>query len=180
MNTESDSLKFPIGKFSKPSLVTKELVAEWISDLSSFPTRLKLEVSSLSEAQLDTPYRPAGWTVRQLVNHCVDSHINAFIRMKLALTENNPKVMPYQQDLWALLPDSKSAGILPALKILEGLHERWAYLLNHLSDPDLDKTYYHPGQKRDVSVEESIGLYAWHSNHHLAHITSLKKREGWK
>lgn len=180
MNTDLESLKFPIGKFVMPSLITKELLAEWISDISSFPTRLKIEVSTLSDTQLDTPYRQDGWTVRQVVNHCADSHMNAFIRVKLALTENNPTTIAYRQDLWAMLPDSKNNSIGAALKIIEGLHERWSVLFNNLTDQELERTFFHPGQKRNMHIGENIGLYAWHSNHHLAHITSLKKREGWK
>lgn len=180
MNTDLENLKLPLGKFAMPSLITKELLAEWISDISRFPTRLKIEVSTLSDTQLDTPYRPDGWTVRQVVNHCADSHINAFIRVKLALTEDNPTTIGYHQDLWAMLPDSKNNSIDAALKIIEGLHERWSVLLNNLTGQELERTFFHPGQKRNMSISENIALYAWHSNHHLAHITSLKKREGWK
>ena len=180
MTADLESLKFPIGKFAKPAPITKEIIADWISDISRFPARLKEAVSALSDAQLDTPYRPEGWTVRQTVNHCADAHMNAFIRIKLALTENNPQVTGLRQDSWAALPDSKSNDIGAALKIAEGVHERWTILLNNLTEQELERTFFHPVQKREMPIAESIGLYAWHGNHHLAHITALKKREGWK
>ncbi len=173
-----DKLKYPIGKFEKPENFTKEIVDKYIGDIESFPKRLKAEVGSLSDSQLDTAYRQGGWTIRQLVNHCADSHMNSLVRFKLALTEDKPIIKPYFQDRWAELADCKMR-IEPALKMIESLHERWVVLLRSLTKERLSKTYIHPEQRREISLAETIGLYAWHCNHHLAHIISLKKSKNW-
>jgi len=124
----------------------------------------------LSEVQLDTAYRPGGWTVRQVVHHCADSHMNSFIRFKLALTEENPTIKPYHEDKWAEMADAKNLPIEPSLKILEGLHDRWAILIKSLSDQDLQKTFYHPANQKTITLATTIALYAWHSRHHLEHV----------
>ena len=175
-----EELKFPIGKFEQPKEITPELVRNYIIDISTFPERLRKEVENLSDAQLDTPYRPEGWTIRQVVHHCADSHMNSLTRFKLALTEDKPTIKPYFEDRWAELDDSKKMPVEPALKMLEGLHERWTYLLNSLTDDLLERTFVHPEHGKELRLKENIGLYAWHCNHHLAHITSLKSRMGWK
>lgn len=175
-----EQLKYPIGKFENPEIVTEGQLAQWIATIAAFPAKLKHEVSHLTDEQLDTPYRPEGWTVRQVVHHCADSHINSFVRFKLALTEDKPTIKPYWEDRWATLPDGKTIPIEYSLMILEGLHYRWATLLNSLTTEDLIRTFIHPGQGREIELLENIGLYAWHSEHHLAHITALKKRENWK
>ena len=172
MNLEK--LKFPIGKFEKPAVITKEILTEWISYISTFPERLQKEVLHLNEQQLDTPYRPAGWTIRQVVHHCADSHMNSFTRLKLTLTEDRPIVKPYLEERWAELSDSKSFPIHSSLKMLEGIHERWSFLLNNLTELDLKRIYIHPEHEAQFRIDEYVGLYAWHCNHHLAHITSLK------
>jgi hypothetical protein len=172
MNLEK--LKFPIGTFEKPEVITKEILTEWISDISTFPERLMKEVLHLSEQKLDTPYRPEGWTIRQVVHHCADSHMNSFTRLKLTLTEDRPIVKPYFEERWAELSDSKSFPIHSSLKMLEGIHERWSFLLNNLTELDLERIYIHPEHGAQFRIDEYIGLYAWHCNHHLAHITSLK------
>lgn len=174
-----DKLKFPIGEFQKPDDLTEALIANYISDIQSFPQRLRKEVENLSDEQLDSPYRSDGWTIRQVVNHCADSHLNSFTRFKLALTEDKPTIKPYYEDRWAELADSKTMPVEPALKMLEGLHERWTVLLTSLTKEDLKKKFIHPEHGKEISLDENIGIYAWHGNHHLAHITSLKKRKNW-
>jgi len=177
MNIEE--LKFPIGKFKKPEILTAELLSLYINDIKMFPKRIRTETESLSELQLDTPYRPEGWTVRQVVNHCADSHMNSLIRFKLALTEKKPVIKPYDEALWAELADSKTMPIEPALKILEGIHQRWAVLLQSFTEAERDKSFIHPESNSEISLGNAIGTYAWHCNHHLAHITNLKNRENW-
>ena len=177
--TDIEQLKFPIGKFSKPDSFTKELLALFISDIESFPQKLQQEVAHLNGQQLDTPYRPEGWTIRQVVHHCADSHMNSIIRFKLALTEEQPVIKPYFEDKWAELPDYK-LPIEPSLLLLEGLHFRWTILLKSFKEADLEKKFIHPEHSKEFRLNEAIGMYAWHCNHHLAHVTELKKREGWK
>lgn len=174
-----ENLKYPIGQFLKPTEISAELLNSYISDIESFPDRLKAEVENLTEAQLDTEYRPDGWTIRQVVHHCADSHINSFTRFKLALTEDNPTIKPYLEAAWAELADSKNMPLAPSLQLLEGLHKRWVVLLKSLSESDLQRTFFHPESKAQVPLAENIGIYAWHCNHHLAHITQLKKQKAW-
>ncbi|MEO8794912.1 MAG: YfiT family bacillithiol transferase, partial [Daejeonella sp.] len=126
-----------------------------------------------------TPYRPEGWTVRQVIHHLADSHMNAFIRFKLALTESNPTITPFDESLWADLPDGKKSPIDSSLKIIEGLHFRWTALLNSLSEDQFQRTYFHPDHGKKWTLENVLALYSWHSSHHLAHITSLKDRMNW-
>jgi hypothetical protein len=175
---QSFNLKYPIGKFSVPEQVTGPLIESSIADIASFPARLENDVFTLSMQQLDTPYRPGGWTIRQVVHHCADSHMNCLIRFKLALTEEKPHIKPYFEDLWAELPDARM-DIAPSLQVLHGLHGKWVFLLNALTPEDLQRVFIHPEQNKEYSLDLAILLYAWHSNHHLAHITSLKLRENW-
>jgi hypothetical protein len=175
-----ENLKFPIGKYRKVESLSSEIIQDYILDIAAFPARLRQEVAHLDEAQLDTPYRPEGWTIRQVVHHCADSHINSVIRFKLALTEENPTIKPYHEERWAELADGKAMPIEPSLIILQGLHERWVTLLQSLSESDLKKTFIHPEHGKSFRLDETIGIYAWHGNHHLAHITSLKSRMQWK
>lgn len=172
-------LKYPIGKFKMPEVITPVLLQDYILIINAFPEKLQSAVINLTTQQLDTPYREGGWTVRQLVHHCADSHMNSLMRFKLALTEDAPKIKPYLEASWAELPDSKSMPLEPALKMLEGIHERWVFLLNHLSADDFAKTFVHPEHGRVFRLDESTALYAWHCQHHLAHITSLKSRMNW-
>ena len=171
--------KYPIGKFEKPEIITKDILLNWISDISTFPSRLIAEVNKLTDEQLDTQYRPDGWTIRQLVHHCADSHMNSLTRLKLALTENQPTIKPYFEERWAELIDTKNMPIQPSLKMIEGIHERWTVLLNNLSESDYSKIFIHPEHGKEFRIDENIGLYAWHCNHHLAHITHTKERNNW-
>ncbi|WP_240768519.1 YfiT family bacillithiol transferase [Olivibacter sp. XZL3] len=172
-------LRYPIGQFEKPNLIGKQELSSWMETIALFPKEIAQEVTTLTDEQLDTPYRDGGWTVRQVVHHCADSHMNAFIRFKLALTETDPIIKPYHEALWAELPDSK-IHLEPSLNLLKGLHERWSKLLESLDDEDLKRTYVHPEQGRPIPLDEVIGMYAWHCNHHLAHIIVLKKNNGWE
>ena len=179
MSVELEKLKFPIGQHEKPEVITPALMLEYISKISAFPAKLKKEVIHLTDEQLDTPYRPGGWTIRQVVHHCADSHMNALTRFKLALTEDNPTIKPYHEELWAELADSKKLDINPSLTLLEGLHQRWATLLNSLSASDLERSFIHPAHGNKVFLNENASIYAWHGEHHLAHITELKKTKNW-
>ncbi|RZJ66891.1 MAG: putative metal-dependent hydrolase [Flavobacterium sp.] len=173
-----EKLRYPIGKFEKPTGITSDLIEKAIAEIENFPLKLRLETQDLSDDQLDTPYRPEGWTVRQVVHHCADSHMNAITRFKLALTEDKPTIKPYEEALWAELADSK-LPISPALQMLDGIHGRLSVLLKSLSETDLRRTFIHPEHGREIPIEQLIFTYAWHGNHHLAHITSLKKRMRW-
>ena len=155
------------------------MLKQYINIISEFPERLQKEVGNLSDEQLDTVYRPDGWTIRQVVNHCADSHSNSLTKFKLALTEDNPVIRPYFEDRWAVLADSKNIPLEPAFKMLKGIHERWVVLLNSLTDEQLDRAFIHPESEKTIRLDENIGMYAWHCNHHLKHITALKERNGW-
>ncbi|MVZ63702.1 YfiT family bacillithiol transferase [Sphingobacterium humi] len=174
MPLEIDKLRYPIGKFIKPTHIDADTLAVWIDSIKKFPERLKNEISRLTPAEFQKSYRPDGWTITQLVNHCADSHINSFVRFKLALTEDNPTIKPYMEDRWAALADSKAFPVASALKIIEGIHERWGHLLESLSDADLERTYIHPESGDQLELKTTIGIYAWHCNHHLAHIINAK------
>ena len=148
--------------------------------IENFPEKIKSETENLSDEQLDTPYRPEGWTIRQVVHHCADSHMNAFIRLKLALSENTPTIKPYAEALWAELPDTKNLPLHSSFLILEGVHFRWTTALKNMSEKEFERSFIHPEKGKELTLHESTGMYAWHCNHHLAHITELKKRKGWK
>ena len=173
-----DDLRYPVGYYTPPSVIDAEMRERWLDELEQLPATLKKAVSSLSEKQLDTPYRPGGWTVRQVVHHLPDSHMNSYCRFRLGLTEENPTIRPYEEGNWAELTDAKNAPIALSLTLLDALHVRWILLLRSLSEVQYGRTYTHPemGEKR---LDWTLGLYAWHSRHHLAHITRLREREGW-
>jgi uncharacterized damage-inducible protein DinB len=158
--------------------VTPEQVRQAIEDIRALPVRLAEAVAGLDDAQLDTPYRPQGWTVRQVVHHVVDSHVNAYVRLRLALTEDRPAIRGYRQELWAELPDARTLPVEPSLEILHGLHERWTALLDRLDAEQLDRPLEH-SELGTLTVGQLTCLYGWHSRHHVAHITSLRAREGW-
>lgn len=167
-------LRYPIGRFETPKRINKQELSRCIRVIAGFPKEIAMEVLTLTEEQLSTPYRKDGWTVRQVVHHCADSHMNAFIRCKLALTEESPVIKPYHEGLWAELPDS-ATHLEPSLNLLIGLHERWVILLESLDEEDLKRTYVHPQHERLIPLSEVICLYAWHCRHHLAHITLVTK-----
>jgi hypothetical protein len=166
---ELEKLQYPVGKFSQPESYTPELLNKWKINISEFPEKIKKAAENLSEQQLDTPYRPGGWTVRQVVHHCADSHMNAFIRFKLALTENKPTVKAYEEQLWAEQADYK-LPLESSIKIIEGLHNRWSTLLNSLTDSDFESKYIHPQSGKELDLYYMLGLYDWHCRHHLGHV----------
>lgn len=176
---ELEKLRYPIGVFEKPSNITPEIIASWISILEHYPNRLENLVSSLSDKQLNTPYRPGGWTVRQVVHHVADSHHHSYIRFKWALTEDTPIIKYYYEALWAELEDAKTAPIVLSLNHLRAVHAKLVYLLKGLNEDDLNKSFIHPEHNEEVDLKTNIGKYAWHSNHHYAHIENLLKREEW-
>ncbi len=173
MSTDLSSLQYPVGKFVKPETVTPAMIQEWIAYLEKFPQVFRQTAESLSEAQLDSPYRPDGWTGRQVVHHVADSHMNAFIRFKLSLTEDFPTIKPYMEDRWASLPDAK-LPIEVSLRILEDVHTRWVCVLKDIKDWE-NQGYYHPefGTVKNP-LGKVLALYHWHSRHHLGHLELLK------
>lgn len=173
-----EDLSYPIGHYKAPEVFTADVLNSYISTIEEFPKKLKLTVETMTLAQLEVPYRPGGWTSIQVVNHCADSHMNALIRVKLALTEETPIIKPYRQELWADLADG-SMPVYFALASLEGVHARWGAVLRSLKEEQWKRGFIHPEKGRELSLKEAAGSYAWHCEHHLAHITHLKKRMGW-
>jgi len=172
-----DDLRYPIGRFSAPASSLPGDRAAHIQTLRELPERLRAAVSGLSDSQLDTPYREGGWKVRQVVHHVPDSHINCYVRFKLALTEDWPTIKPYDEGAWANLPDSR-LPVEVSLQLIAALHGRWVALLEALSEDDFQKGYVHPEMGRQ-NLAQVLALYDWHSRHHTAHITSLRARQGW-
>jgi len=172
-------LRYPVGKFDSKAPLTAASRAAAIADLAALPGALRAAVAGLDEAQLDTPYRPEGWTVRQVVHHLADSHLNAYTRLKLALTEDNPTIKPYDEKAWAELFDSTTLPAAPSLAIIDGVHQRWVTVLGRLGDADFARTVVHPEHGRMLSIDFLTALYGWHCRHHVAHVTELRKREGW-
>ena len=170
--------RYPIGKFSFDKDATAEKRSAWIRDIAQAPAALRKATAGLTAAQLDTPYREGGWTVRQVVHHLADSHMNSFARFKLALTENAPQIKPYSQDAWVTLADVKGMDIAPSLAIIDGLHARWATLLSSLTAADFSRTFMHPENGPTV-LDRALQIYAWHGKHHTAQITKLRERSGW-
>ncbi len=171
-------LRYPIGPFQYDGTHTAEQRQRLIDQIAATPGKLRAAVDGLSSQQLDTPYRPGGWTVRQLVHHLPDSHLNSYIRFRLALTEDQPTIKPYYEDRWAELEDARHGPIDLSLALLEALHHRWVLLLRSLKAQDFARTFMHP-ELGVVSLDQNVGIYAWHGRHHVAHITSLRQRRGW-
>jgi len=179
MNTpDLSALQYPTGKFSFKDDMTPEKRNNCIHDIESTPAKLREAVKGLTDEQLDTPYRPEGWRVRQVVHHIADSHINAYVRMKLALTENKPTIGTYQEKNWAKLNDVFQAPVEVSLSLLESLHKRWVVLLKSLTEEDYKRKFIHP-ESGLKTVDWLIALYAWHGKHHIAHITTLRKKMEW-
>lgn len=174
-----EQLSYPIGKFKFNSDADAKEIQNWISEIEKLPAQLKDAVQGLSDSRLDTPYRDGGWSVRQVAHHIADSHMNAYIRFKLALTEDKPTIKPYQEKLWADMDDSTKLSIEPSLSLIGPLHERMVYVLKAIKGAQFDRSVYHPESKRDMSVKFLIALYAWHGKHHVAHIIELRKRMNW-
>jgi hypothetical protein len=170
--------RFPIGKFHYEGPPSEAARQAFIADIANAPATLRAALNGLSEPQLDAPYRAGGWTVRQVVHHVPDSHLNAYVRFKLALTEDEPTIKPYAEDRWAELADTKSTPIEVSLVLLESLHDRWVRLLRSLSGEDWRRQFRHP-ELGVVPLEKNVALYAWHGKHHVAHVTQLRKRMNW-
>lgn len=175
-----EKLKYPIGKYQIPQNISNDDLKNWIKIIENHPKKINLLVENLSEEQLDTPYRPEGWTIRQVIHHLGDSHTNSYIRFKWTLTENHPIIKAYSEAKWAELADTKSASIHLGLNYLFALHDKWVYLLKSLTEEDLKKCFIHPESNKKVSLAQNIGLYAWHCEHHYEHINRLIIRENWK
>lgn len=175
---ELEQLRYPIGRFAPRERYGEDEIREAIDAIASAPSAFRAAVEGLSDEQLDTPYRPGGWTIRQLVHHVPDSHLNAYIRFRLALTEDAPTIKTYDEKLWSELADARSAPIGPSLDLLEALHDRWVRLLRSLGPEDFDRPLVHP-EWGTLTLAQLLALYAWHGRHHAAHATAGRGREGW-
>ena len=171
-------LRYPVGQFDMQAAITEEHRRAFIDEINETPARLRSAIEGLSPEQLETPYRPDGWTVRQVVHHLPDSHLNSYVRFKLALTEDEPLIRTYDEARWAQLEDARTAPVDVSLHLLESLHRRWALLLGSLTDADFARSFRHP-EWGAVSLDKAVALYAWHGRHHVAHILSLRERMGW-
>ena len=170
--------RYPVGKFEMPAQVTAAARAEAIREIAATPEKLRAAVKELNDTQLDAPYREGGWTVRQLVHHVADSHINAYIRLRFALTETDPTIKPYDEQVWAKLEDAEHAPVEVSLRLIDPLHERWVRLLKSLKAEDFARKFVHP-EHGPRTVDWLVFLYAWHGRHHTAHVTELRKAKGW-
>ena len=171
-------LRYPIGEFKYSKPLTQQERENCIANIEQTPARLLESVAGLNDEQLDTPYRPGGWTIRQVVHHVPESHLNAYIRMKLATTEDQPTIKPYFEDRWAQLDDARKAPIAMSLDLLDALHRRWIWFLQTLTAADFERAFNHP-ELGVVTLDKNIALYDWHGRHHVAHISSLRERMGW-
>ena len=176
---DTPDLRYPIGKFRFPEAVSPDDRRKFIDQIAETPARLRAAINGLSGEQLDTPYRPGGWTVRQVIHHVPDSHMNSYMRFRLALTEEEPTIKPYHEDRWAELADARTEPAEVSLALLDSLHRRWVVLLRSLGPADWARTFRHP-DLGVVSLEKNLALYAWHGRHHEGHITGLRERMGWK
>ncbi len=170
--------RYPIGKFNVDREVDDEKRRLWLAQIAEAPVDLRKAVAGLSAERLDTTYRPGGWTIRQVLHHLPDSHLNGYVRFKLALTEEQPTIKPYLEAMWAETADNQATPVEVSLVLLESLHERWVNLLRSLSSADLARTFLHP-QSGPMTLDAAVSLYAWHGRHHIAHITCLRQARGW-
>ncbi|HET7291937.1 MAG TPA: putative metal-dependent hydrolase [Vicinamibacteria bacterium] len=174
-----EDLRYPIGPFEAPTEIAPEDRTRFIGELERLPAAMRAALAGLSDEQLETPYRPGGWTLRQVAHHVPDSHMNSYVRMRLALTEDAPTIRPYFEDRWARLPDSSRAPVSLSLDLLEALHGRWVFLLRGIGDDEWRRAFRHP-ERGLVTLEGNLALYAWHGRHHVAQIASLRERSGWR
>lgn len=170
--------RFPIGPYEAPATIDAACRARWIDELRSLPAEARASVRGLDDAQLDTPYRDGGWTVRQVLHHVADSHVNSMVRFQLALTEDGPDIRPYFEDRWAELPLYR-APLETSFALLDALHERWVRLLEGMGEADYDRTFRHPERGDVTTLGWNLGMYAWHGKHHVAHVTTLREQRGW-
>jgi hypothetical protein len=173
-------LRYPVGDFSVSGEITPARREGWIAEIAEAPALLRAAVHGLNNEQFDTPYRPEGWTVRQVVHHLPDSHLNAYIRFKLALTEDNPTIKPYEEARWAELPDTAGTQVGVSLMLLEALHRRWVVLLKSIPEAQWARTFFHPDQNKSLRLDRVLAMYAWHGKHHVAHINGLRDRMAWR
>jgi uncharacterized damage-inducible protein DinB len=173
-----DDLRYPVGKYTRPERLSPEERRQAIDAIAAAPAALRAAVAGLADAQLDTPYRPGGWTVRQVVHHVPDSHANAYVRFKLGLTEDEPTIRPYEEARWAEQPEARSAPVEPSLAFLEALHGRWVLALRAIQPAEWERRLVNPETGR-YTLDQLLALYAWHGRHHVGHITELRRREGW-
>lgn len=173
-----EDLRYPIGKYETQPY-SDALRDAWLLDIRNLPQHLENSILNLDDMQLETPYRDGGWTVRQVVHHVADSHMNAYIRFKLRLTEDSLVIKPYDEKAWAEMVDTRKLPVNISLTLLHALHARWYSILKHMSREDLDRVAIHPEYNKEYSLWDLLGLYSWHSRHHVAHITSLRERNGW-
>ncbi len=173
-----EDLRYPIGKYI-PQPFSEQQLQDWLIDIKFLPKHLENAILNLGESQLNTPYRPEGWTIKQLVHHVADSHMNAYIRFKLGLTEDNPTIKPYDEGAWANLIDTQNLPINISLTLLHALHTRWVEILKAISTENWNRTVYHPEQKKEITLWHLLGMYAWHGRHHTAHVTTLRERMKW-
>ena len=171
--------RYPVGKYIRKDTLTPDERRQMIDIIAAAPSRLREAVAGLDDAQLDTPYRDGGWTLRQVVHHVPDSHLNAYTRLKLALTEEEPTIRPYDEAAWAELADSRLTPIEVSLALFESLHARWTTLLRSMKDADFQRGFLHPEHPGVMTLDAFLAMYAWHSRHHVAHITSTRERMGW-
>ena len=170
--------RYPIGKYEAQPYSEKQL-EEWLNDIKFLPQHLENSILNLDDAHLNTPYRDGGWTVKQLVHHVADSHMNAYIRFKLAITEDNPVIKTYREELWAEMVDTRNLPVNISLTLLHALHSRWYEILKNISVEDYQRTVFHPEHKKEMTLWFLLGMYAWHSRHHVAHVTELRKKQAW-
>jgi hypothetical protein len=175
-----EQLRYPVGRHTTPKNYTQENLKEWINVIEALPGWMDLCVENLDEEQLQTPYRPDGWTIIEVVHHVADSHMNAYIRLKLGLTEDNPSIKPYAEAEWAKLADVDTVPVNVSNTLLHALHRRWVAVLKNMKDTDWERTVYHPEKERNLTLWELTALYAWHSRHHMEHIRQLRQRMGWQ
>lgn len=177
MENNIENLKYPIGRFQYTAV--SDEIANSIERMSTLPARLRIAVTGLTDEQLDTPYREGGWTLRQVIHHIADSHINAYTRLKLAITEENPEIRPYDETKWAECDDAKHSDIELSLNLIDALHKRLVVFLKSLNSDQLNRTYFHPVNKKQSKIIEVVSMYAWHGDHHLAHITKTRESNIW-
>ncbi len=173
-------LRYPVGEFAVIGEITPVRLEGWIAEIAEAPAKLRAAVHGLTNEQFDTPYRSEGWTVRQVAHHLPDSHLNAYIRFKLALTEDNPTIKPYEEARWAELPDTTGTQVGVSLMLLESLHRRWGVLLKSMTAEQWGRTFFHPDKQASLRLDHIVAMYAWHGKHHVAHITSLRDRMAWR
>ena len=174
-----ENLKYPIGKFQAPATITDLQIKKWINQLEEFPMRLRAAAMGLADEQMDTRYRSEGWTLRQVIHHLADSHINSYVRFKWAMTEDNPTIKAYFEERWAETPEARTAPVEVSLDLLESVHRRWVMFLRSLNPEDFDRAFIHPETNKKMILKNVTGMYVWHGEHHLAHILATKKRNNW-